>query len=83
MTKSRPKSGYAWSLIGWSVAAIGHAFGHRTWSFGFWRAALEHHRARQFPAANKTIAEWFSKRNGRSPPVFTIQVRTSALVAPL
>ena len=34
------KSGYAWSLIGWSFAAIGHAFGHQTWSFGFWRAAL-------------------------------------------
>jgi hypothetical protein len=28
------KSGYAWSLIGWSIAAIGHAFGHHTWSFG-------------------------------------------------
>ena len=34
------KSGYAYSLIGWSLAAIGHAFGHHTWSFGFWRAAL-------------------------------------------
>src|SRR5262245_50211337 len=32
------RSGYAYSLIGWSLAAIGHAFGHHTWSFGFWRA---------------------------------------------
>src|SRR5689334_15234469 len=29
------KSGYAWSLLAWSFAAIGHAFGHHTWSFGF------------------------------------------------
>ena len=34
------KSGYAYSLIGWSIAAIGHAFGQHTWSFGFWRVAL-------------------------------------------
>src|SRR5262245_47760178 len=24
------KAGYAYSLIGWSIAAIGHAFGHHT-----------------------------------------------------
>ena len=34
------KKGYAASLIGWSFAAIGHAFGHTTAHFGFWRAAL-------------------------------------------
>jgi ACS family hexuronate transporter-like MFS transporter len=50
------KTGYAWSLIGWSIAAIGHAFGHHTWSFGFWRAALGVTEAGNFPAANKTIA---------------------------
>lgn len=33
------KQGYAYSLIGWSLAAIGHAFGHHTSSFGIWRAS--------------------------------------------
>ena len=61
------KKGYAYSLIGWSFAAIGHAFGHHTWSFGFWRAALGVTEASNFPAANKTIAEWFPRRNGRWP----------------
>ena len=56
------KPGYACSLIGWSFAAIGHAFGHHTWSFGFWRAALGLSEAGNFPAANKAVAEWFPKK---------------------
>jgi MFS transporter, ACS family, hexuronate transporter len=56
------KPGYAYSLIGWSFAAIGHAFGHHTWSFGFWRAALGLSEAGNFPAANKAVAEWFPKK---------------------
>jgi MFS transporter, ACS family, hexuronate transporter len=56
------KTGYAYSLIGWSFAAIGHAFGHHTWSFGFWRAALGLSEAGNFPAANKAVAEWFPKK---------------------
>ena len=53
------KSGYAYSLIGWSLAAIGHAFGHHTWNFGMWRAALGLTESGNFPAANKAVAEWF------------------------
>ena len=56
------RSGYAYSLIGWSFAAIGHAFGHTTITFGFWRAALGFCEAGNFPAANKTMAEWFPKK---------------------
>jgi ACS family hexuronate transporter-like MFS transporter len=39
-----------------------NAFGHYTWSFGFWRATLGVTEAGNFPAANKAIAEWFPKR---------------------
>jgi ACS family hexuronate transporter-like MFS transporter len=70
------KEGYAYSLIGWSLAAIGHAFGHHTWSFGMWRAALGVTEAGNFPAANKAIAECSRKRNARWPPGSTIQART-------
>ena len=56
------KSGYAYSLIGWSLAAIGHAFGHATWSFGFWRAALS----------------GSPRRNAPLPPACTTPVPTSA-----
>src|ERR1035437_3189206 len=51
------KSGYAWSLVGWSIAAIGHAFGHHTWSFGLWRAAPGGAEAGTFPAATNAAAE--------------------------
>lgn len=78
------KSGYAWSLIGWSIAAIGHAFGHHTWSFGFWRAALGVTEAGNFPAANKTIAEWFPKKERAfATGLYNSGANVGAIVAPL
>lgn len=78
------KSGYAWSLIGWSIAAIGHAFGHHTWSFGFWRAALGVTEAGNFPAANKTIAEWFPKKERAfATGLYNSGANVGAIIAPL
>jgi ACS family hexuronate transporter-like MFS transporter len=78
------KSGYAYSLIGWSVAAIGHAFGHHTWSFGLWRAALGVTEAGNFPAANKTIAEWFPKKDRAfATGLYNSGANVGAIVAPL
>lgn len=78
------KAGYAWSLIGWSVAAIGHAFGHHTWSFGFWRAALGFTEAGNFPAANKTMAEWFPKKERAfATGLYNSGANVGAIVAPL
>jgi ACS family hexuronate transporter-like MFS transporter len=78
------KKGYAYSLIGWSFAAIGHAFGHHTWSFGFWRAALGVTEAGNFPAANKTIAEWFPKKErALATGLYNSGANVGAIVAPL
>jgi MFS transporter, ACS family, hexuronate transporter len=78
------KSGYAWSLIGWSIAAIGHAFGHHTWSFGFWRAALGVTEAGNFPAANKAVAEWFPKKERAfATGLYNSGANVGAIVAPL
>ena len=78
------RSGYAYSLIGWSIAAIGHAFGHHTWSFGFWRAALGFTEAGNFPAANKTIAEWFPKKDRAfATGLYNSGANVGAIVAPL
>jgi len=78
------KRGYAYSLIGWSVAAIGHAFGHHTWSFGFWRAALGFSESGNFPAANKTIAEWFPrKERAFATGLYNSGANVGAIVAPL
>ncbi len=78
------KSGYAYSLIGWSAAAIGHAFGHHTWSFGFWRAMLGLSESGNFPAANKTIAEWFPKKERAfATGLYNSGANVGAIVAPL
>jgi MFS transporter, ACS family, hexuronate transporter len=78
------KKGYAYSLIGWSIAAIGHAFGHHTWSFGFWRAALGVTEAGNFPAANKTVAEWFPKKERAfATGLYNSGANVGAIVAPL
>ncbi len=78
------KSGYAYSLLGWSMAAIGHAFGHHTWSFGFWRAALGLSESGNFPAANKTIAEWFPrKERAFATGLYNSGANVGAIVAPL
>lgn len=78
------KSGYAWSLVGWSIAAIGHAFGHHTWSFGFWRAALGVTEAGNFPAANKCVAEWFPKKERAfATGLYNSGANIGAIVAPL
>ncbi len=78
------KAGYAYSLIGWSIAAIGHAFGHHTWSFGFWRAALGFTEAGNFPAANKTIAEWFPrKERAFATGLYNSGANVGAIIAPL
>jgi len=78
------KKGYAYSLIGWSFAAMGHAFGHHTWSFGFWRAALGITEAGNFPAANKTIAEWFPKKERAfATGLYNSGANVGAIIAPL
>ncbi|HEX5397750.1 MAG TPA: MFS transporter [Verrucomicrobiae bacterium] len=78
------KSGYAWAFIGWSIASIGHAFAHHTWSFGFWRAALGITEAGNFPSANKAIAEWFPKKERAfATGLYNSGANVGAIVAPL
>ncbi len=78
------KSGYAYALLGWSFAAIGHAFGHHTWSFGFWRAALGVTEAGNFPAANKAVAEWFPKKERAfATGLYNSGANIGSIVAPL
>ena len=77
------KKGYAYSLIGWSFAAIGHAFGHHTWSFGFWRAALGVTEAGNFRPPTRRLPNGSPRGNGRWPRGSTTQAPTSAPSWPL
>ena len=78
------KKGYFVSLLGWSLAAIGHAFGHTTATFGFWRALLGISESGNFPAANKTIAVWFPKKErAYATGIYNSGANIGAILAPL
>lgn len=78
------RRGYAYSLLGWSMAAIGHALAYNTFTFGIWRAALGFTEAGNFPAANKTIAEWFPKKErALATGIYNSGTNIGAILTPL
>src|SRR5688572_2101829 len=56
------KMGFALALAAWSIASIVHAFARGPVGFGFARAFLGVAESPNFPAATKTVSEWFPKR---------------------
>lgn len=54
--------GYVLSIIVWSLSAMAHAFVHTTLGFGIARSALGLGESGNFPAAIRSVAEWFPKR---------------------
>ena len=78
------KVGYALSLFGWSLAAIGHAFAKTPFGFGVARAALGVPEAGNFPAAIKTTAEWFPKKErALATGIFNSGTNIGAIIAPM
>jgi MFS transporter, ACS family, hexuronate transporter len=78
------KIGYGLSVILWSIAAMGHALAKGVIGFGFWRALLGMSESGNFPAAIKTIAEWFPKRErALATGIFNSGTNVGAIVAPL
>lgn len=76
--------GYALSLIAWSIAAIGHALVKSTFGFIVARAALGLSEAGNFPAAIKTTAEWFPKKERAfATGIFNSGTNVGAILAPL
>lgn len=78
------KLGYALSLTAWSFASIAHAFATSTFGFGVARAALGLSEAGNFPAAVKTVAEWFPKKErALATGIFNSGSNIGAIIAPL
>jgi MFS transporter, ACS family, hexuronate transporter len=78
------KKGYAASLTGWSFAAIGHALAGSAFGFGIARFSLGFFEAGNFPAAIKTIAEWFPKKERAfATGLFNAGSNVGAILAPL
>ena len=78
------KLGYALSLSIWSLAAVGHAFARSTFGFGIARGLLGISEAGNFPAAIKTVAEWFPKKErALAAGIFNSGTNVGAIIAPL
>lgn len=78
------KLGYAVSTLAWSLAAIGHALAQSTFGFGIARAALGISEAGNFPAAIKTVSEWFPKKErAYATGIFNSGTNIGAIIAPL
>lgn len=78
------KIGYALSLILWSIAAMAHALIKTTTGFMFARAGLGITEAGNFPAAIKTVAEWFPKKErALATGIFNSGTNIGAIIAPL
>ncbi|GAB3769863.1 MFS transporter [Spirosoma horti] len=78
------KMGYSIAIIFWSIAAMGHALATSTLGFIFARIGLGLGEAGNFPAAIKTVAEWFPKKErALATGIFNSGANIGAVVAPI
>lgn len=78
------KRGYTISIIGWSIAAMMHALATSTIGFAAVRALLGLGESGNFPAAIKSIAEWFPKKErALATGIFNSGSNIGAVVAPI
>ena len=76
--------GYSLYLAVWSVAAAGHALARSVTGFSLARFALGIGESGNFPAAIKTVAEWFPKKERAfATGIFNAGSNVGAIVAPL
>jgi len=84
MDRIGTRAGYALAIVWWSLAAMGHALARTPFGFGVARAALGIGEAGNFPAAIKTVAEWFPKKERAfATGIFNAGSNVGAIVAPL
>jgi MFS transporter, ACS family, hexuronate transporter len=77
------KLGFAVSIIFWSLAAMAHALVRTPLGFGFARFGLGLGEAGNFPAAIKTVAEWFPKKERAfATGIFNGGSNLGAIIAP-
>jgi ACS family hexuronate transporter-like MFS transporter len=62
LDKNRTRNGYLWAIIVWSIAGMAHAAARSVTSFAIFRFALGIGESANFPAAVKSVAEWFPKK---------------------
>ena len=76
--------GYAVAIGIWSLATIGTAFARSVFGFGVARFMLGIGESGNFPAALKTVAEWFPKKErALATGIFNCGTNVGAIVAPI
>lgn len=77
------RKGYGLAVIWWSIASMGHALATTVVGFGAWRALLGIGEAGNFPAAVKSIAEWFPQRErATATGILNAGANVGAMIAP-
>lgn len=75
--------GYAVAVALWSIAAALHATARGAFSLGFWRGMLGLSESGNFPAAIKSIAEWFpAKDRALAIGIFNAGANVAAMIGP-
>ena len=78
------KMGFSISIVFWSIAACLHGVVKTTFGFGVARAALGLGESGNFPAAIKTVAEWFPKKErALATGIFNSGANIGAVFAPI
>ncbi|HYX41714.1 MAG TPA: MFS transporter, partial [Pyrinomonadaceae bacterium] len=84
MDRFGTRKGFSFAITFWSVAAMCHSLARSAFGFGAARFALGLGEAGNFPAAIKTVAEWFPKKErALATGIFNSGSNVGAIAAPL
>src|SRR5215212_1577901 len=78
------RRGFSFAIVAWSLAAMAHAWARTAGAFSLARGALGLGESGNFPAAIKTTAEWFPRRERAfATGIFNAGSNVGAVVAPM
>ena len=84
LDKFGTRLGYLWAIVIWSIAGIFHAAARGVGSFAVARFALGLGESANFPAAVKSVAEWFPKKERAfATGLFNSGSTVGAITAPI
>ncbi len=84
LDKLGTRIGYLWAIIIWSLAGMAHAAARGVSSFAVARFALGIGESANFPAAVKSVAEWFPKKERAfAAGLFNSGSTVGAITAPI
>jgi MFS transporter, ACS family, hexuronate transporter len=84
LDKFGTRLGYTFAIIVWSLGAVIHAAVRSVTGFGVARSVLGLGEAANFPAAVKTVAEWFPKKDrALATGIFNSGATVGAITAPI